>query len=103
MTLLKIARMGHPVLLQTAEVIADPTARNVGRLLEDMVETMEDAAGVGLAARCQPHTGGVFHSFDHIFQKPADIPCRGIGNYLGGLEQHRVAHASDFEQCHEET
>ncbi|RZO37063.1 MAG: peptide deformylase [Rhodospirillaceae bacterium] len=50
MTLLKIARMGHPVLLQAAEVIADPTARNVGRLLEDMVETMEDAAGVGLAA-----------------------------------------------------
>ena len=50
MTLLKIARMGHPVLLQTAEVLADPTARNVGRLLEDMVETMEDAAGVGLAA-----------------------------------------------------
>ena len=50
MTLLKIARMGHPVLLQTAEVIADPMARNVGRLLEDMVETMEDAAGVGLAA-----------------------------------------------------
>ena len=46
MTLLKIARMGHPVLLQTAEVIADPMARNVGRLLEDMVETMEDAAGV---------------------------------------------------------
>ena len=45
MTLLKIARMGHPVLLQTAEVIADPTARNVGRLLEDMVETMEEYFG----------------------------------------------------------
>ena len=56
MTLLKIARMGHPVLLQAAEVIADPTARNVGRLLEDMVETMEDAAGVGLAAP-QVHEG----------------------------------------------
>ena len=50
MTLLKIARMGHPVLLQAAEAIADPTSRDVGRLLEDMVETMEDAAGVGLAA-----------------------------------------------------
>lgn len=50
MTLLKIARMGHPVLLQAAEAIADPTSRDVGRLLEDMVETMEDATGVGLAA-----------------------------------------------------
>ena len=38
MTLLKIARMGHPVLLKTAEAIADPTSRDVGRLLEDMVD-----------------------------------------------------------------
>ena len=50
MTLLKIARMGHPVLLQTAEVIADPTSRDVGQLLQDRMETMEDATGVGLAA-----------------------------------------------------
>ena len=56
MTLLKIARMGHPVLLKTAEPIADPTSRDVGRLLEDMVETMEDATGVGLAAP-QVHEG----------------------------------------------
>ena len=50
MTLLKIARMGHPVLLQPANEILDPKSQNVGSLLEDMVETMEDAAGVGLAA-----------------------------------------------------
>ena len=56
MTLLKIARMGHPVLLKTAEAIPDPTSRDVGRLLEDMVETMEDATGVGLAAP-QVHEG----------------------------------------------
>jgi len=50
MTLLKIARMGHPGWRQTAEAIAEPTARDVGQLLQDMVETMEDATGVGLAA-----------------------------------------------------
>ena len=50
MTLLKIARMGHPVLLREAEPVADPTAREIRRLVEDMVETMEDAQGVGLAA-----------------------------------------------------
>ena len=50
MTLLKIARMGHPVLLQAAERVADPTARDIRRLVEDMVATMEDASGVGLAA-----------------------------------------------------
>ena len=42
--------MGHPVLLNSAEAIADPTSKIVGKLLEDMVETMEDASGVGLAA-----------------------------------------------------
>lgn len=50
MTLLKIARMGHPVLLRTAEAVADPSAKAVGGLIENMVETMEDATGVGLAA-----------------------------------------------------
>jgi peptide deformylase len=50
MTLLKIARMGHPVLLTRAEAIADPSAMDVRALVENMVETMEDAAGVGLAA-----------------------------------------------------
>ena len=50
MTLLKIAQMGHPVLLRPAEKIADPTARDIRRLVQDMVETMEDAQGVGLAA-----------------------------------------------------
>ncbi|MEE2661767.1 MAG: peptide deformylase [Pseudomonadota bacterium] len=50
MTLLKIARMGHPILLQTAEAVSDPTSVGIERLLDDMVETMEDATGVGLAA-----------------------------------------------------
>lgn len=50
MTLLKIARMGHPVLLQPARAVADPGAESVRALVGDMVETMEDAAGVGLAA-----------------------------------------------------
>jgi peptide deformylase len=56
MALLKIARMGHPVLIRRAEEVADPTAREVRRLIEDMVETMEDAQGVGLAAP-QVHIG----------------------------------------------
>ncbi len=50
MAILKIARMGHPVLLAKAEVVADPTAPQIQRLLADMVETLQDAGGVGLAA-----------------------------------------------------
>jgi peptide deformylase len=50
MALLKIARMGHPVLRQEARPVEDPAAPWVRRLVEDMVETMEDAGGTGLAA-----------------------------------------------------
>jgi len=50
MAILKIARMGHPVLLRACEPVADPGAPEIRRLVADMMETMEDAPGVGLAA-----------------------------------------------------
>jgi peptide deformylase len=50
MAILKIARMGHPVLRQRAEPVADPAAPSVARLVADMVDTMVDAEGIGLAA-----------------------------------------------------
>jgi peptide deformylase len=50
MAILKIARMGHPVLLQKAEAVEDPTDPEIQRLINDMIETMHDAGGVGLAA-----------------------------------------------------
>ena len=50
MAILKIARMGHPVLIETALPVADPKASEIQLLLADMVETLHDAGGVGLAA-----------------------------------------------------
>lgn len=50
MAILKIARMGHPVLLQKCAAVSDPGAPEIRRLVADMMETMEDAPGVGLAA-----------------------------------------------------
>ena len=50
MAILKIARMGHPVLSRAALPVADPTAPAIARLIEDMMETLEDANGAGLAA-----------------------------------------------------
>lgn len=50
MAILKIARMGHPVLLQRAEPVEDPASPEIRRLVADMAETMEDASGLGLAA-----------------------------------------------------
>ena len=50
MAILKIARMGHPVLSRPADPVEDPTAPEVRQLVHDMIETMEDAGGTGLAA-----------------------------------------------------
>jgi len=48
--ILKIARMGHPVLCEAAKEVEDPTAPEIAYLVNDMIETMHDAPGVGLAA-----------------------------------------------------
>jgi peptide deformylase len=50
MAILKIARMGHPVLLGEAEAVPDPTAPDMRRLVRDMAQTLADAGGIGLAA-----------------------------------------------------
>ncbi|HEX2594245.1 MAG TPA: peptide deformylase [Rhizomicrobium sp.] len=50
MAILKIARMGHPVLGRKAEPVSDPTSPEIRRLVRDMIETMIDANGAGLAA-----------------------------------------------------
>src|SRR6185295_13165490 len=50
MAILKIARMGHPLLARRAEPVPDPTAPEIKRLVADMIETMQDANGAGLAA-----------------------------------------------------
>lgn len=50
MAILKIARLGHPVLIRPTDPVQDPTAPEIRRLIADMAETMEDAQGLGLAA-----------------------------------------------------
>jgi peptide deformylase len=50
MAILKIARMGHPILAKRAKEIPDPTTRQIRKLVEDMHETLDDIRGAGLAA-----------------------------------------------------
>lgn len=50
MAVLKIARMGHPALMRPAEPVKDPTSADIRRLIDDMIDTMHDALGIGLAA-----------------------------------------------------
>jgi peptide deformylase len=51
MSILKVARMGHPVLRERARPL-DPSeiaTTRIQRLIDDMFETMEDSQGIGLA------------------------------------------------------
>ena len=50
MSILKIARLGHPILLQKAKPVADITSNKTKKIIHDMTETMLDAKGIGLAA-----------------------------------------------------
>lgn len=67
MAILKITRMGHPVLAGRAEPVADPTHPDIHRLVADMLETMIDANGAGLAA---PQVHVPLRVV--VFQAPAD-------------------------------
>jgi peptide deformylase len=52
MSILKVARMGHPVLRQRAKPLDKAALRHplLQKLIDDMIETMHEYHGVGLAA-----------------------------------------------------
>ena len=52
MSILKVARMGHPVLRQRGRLLEKTDLRNplTQKLIDDMIETMREYNGVGLAA-----------------------------------------------------
>jgi peptide deformylase len=52
MAVLKVARLGHPVLRKVAEPVSPEAIRSpdIQRLIDDMFETMDDQDGAGLAA-----------------------------------------------------
>ena len=50
MAIRKIARMGHEILKKVSEPIADPTAPEISRLAQDLIDTCEDIGGNGIAA-----------------------------------------------------
>jgi peptide deformylase len=52
MAILKVARLGHPILRQVAEPVSPEAIRSpeIQRLVDDMLETMAEYDGAGLAA-----------------------------------------------------
>src|SRR5262245_28793473 len=58
MSILKVAHMGHPVLRERAQALEKSAFRNplLQKLIDDMIDTMHEYHGVGLAAP-QVHEG----------------------------------------------
>src|SRR5215217_2216653 len=58
MSILKVARMGHPVLRERARPLdkSDIKSATMQKLIDDMIDTMHEYHGVGLAAP-QIHEG----------------------------------------------
>jgi peptide deformylase len=58
MAILKVARMGHPVLRAKAQSVPPPeiATPRIQQLIDDMFETMREYSGIGLAAP-QVHEG----------------------------------------------
>ena len=79
MSLLKIARMGHPLLLRKCDPVPDPGKPEIRRLVADMMETMMDAPGVGLAA---PQVYQPLRLF--VFRVPRGRGCERDGGPVQG-------------------
>ena len=77
MSILKVARMGHPVLREKARAIEPRELKTVPlqKLIDDMMQTMDEYSGVGLAAP-QVHEGL------RIFVAHLDSEGRGKGESI---------------------
>lgn len=89
MAILKIARMGHPVLLQRCLPVEDPGDPEIRRLVADMIETMEDAGGIGLAA---PQVHVALRLF--VFRVPQARLAKGADESDGAAEGGARAEAA---------
>lgn len=74
MSILKVARMGHPGLRKKARALerAEIKSPDVQRLIDDMIETMGEYHGVGLAA---PQ----IHESVRLFVAALDVDENGVG------------------------
>jgi peptide deformylase len=102
LAILKVARLGHPVLRRRAEPvppaeIAHPATQ---RLIDDMIETMHEYVGVGLAAP-QVHVGkqiAVIECESHPrYPDMPSIPLMTVINPV--LTALGDAAGSDWEGC----
>ena len=75
MSILKIARIGHPILLKKTNEIKELGSEKIKKIVYDMSETMIDSNGIGLAAP-QVHLNErlfIFRNQDDVENKEIQI------------------------------
>jgi peptide deformylase len=103
MSILKVARMGHPVLRARARALdrADLKSATIQKLIDDMVETMEEYHGIGLAAP-QVHEGvrifiaGMQEDSRSDDDEPAIVPVPIVNPEVAPVGAEMV---TDWEGC----
>lgn len=100
MAILKIAKMGHPVLRRVADPLADPKHPAVADLIDSMVDTMQEAEGTGLAAP-QVHMPVrllvYFVSKTRLEEDEPEVPLRALINPEIDLLGDEIVY--DWEGC----
>lgn len=100
MPVLPIVRLGHPALRTPARPVEPGRIREpeIQQLIDDMVDTMRDARGVGLAA---PQIGVGFQVFVYASEghpeRHPDIPLRVVINPM--ITPHARELVYDWEGC----
>jgi peptide deformylase len=93
MSILKVARMGHPVLRQMTRPVDKHEIRTpeFQKLIDDMIETMEEYAGIGLAA---PQV----HETRRVFVAVLDAEGRGQGEPIALINPEITALSTDLDE-----
>ena len=91
-----IVRLGHPALRSPAQPLPPARIRDpeIQSLIDDMVETMLDARGVGIAA---PQLGEEVQIFIYQAAGPPEIPLHVVINPLITPQVREVVY--DWEGC----
>jgi peptide deformylase len=103
MSILKVARMGHPVLRSRARALerADIKSAVVQSLIDSMIETMEEYQGIGLAAP-QVHEGvrvfvaGLQEEPENDDEEPTIVPVPLVNPEIVPIGSELV---TDWEGC----
>src|SRR5579859_5017673 len=94
MAILKVARMGHPVLRARAKPLdpADIATPRIQSLIDSMFETMQEYQGVGFVAGFPPRRGG-----DDEEDEESRVPLMALIN--PEITPVGTATADDWEGC----